>query len=216
MKPNIHSQEQFATAYGSRRPAFYSSTLATIVRDGKPGPILDLGAGLGLFAELAQTWGLNIVALEGSEYAVTSARTRCPSLDIRVHDLGDALPFEANSIANVALNQVIEHIDPDRFDKVLQETYRILEPGGRLFIWSPSSRNVKERDQPTHINLIMPSALRAALLNSGFTILAEPNSGFWFAPNPGRVGALASRILARILSPDWVVATANAVAGKQA
>jgi SAM-dependent methyltransferase len=214
MRANLHPKDLFEEAYCGRTPDFYAGVLSTVIRYGKPGAVADLGAGLGLFAELAQQWGLRVTALEGSQYAVEQARRRCKYLDIREHDLADPLPFEDSSIANAVLNQVIEHIDHSRFDSTLREVYRVLEPGGRIFIWSPSKRNVIEKKEPTHINMMLPSTLRTALKKHEFRIIVEPNSGVWFAPARPRTTRLAGRVLSKLFPADWVFATANAIARK--
>lgn len=212
---NIHSEELFDLAYGGRKPGFYSSLLAQVIQHGKPGRILDLGAGLGLYTELAHRWGLNVTGLEGSAYAVEAARACLDDLDMLVHDLGDPLPFEDRTVANAVLNQVVEHLDRERFCNVLSESHRVLEHGGRIFVYSPSRRNLVERFMPTHINLMLPSELKNDLELAGFKIVHLPNEGLWFFPINERITRFASRMLLKVLPHhDWVSATSNAIAEK--
>lgn len=211
---NIHPKELLEAEYGRRAPAFYTSLLAQIVMFGKPGGILDLGAGLGLLAELAHQWGFDITGLEGSEYAVDTSLKRNQELKMCVHDLGDPLPIENNSIANVVINQVIEHLDPVRLDRLLAECYRVIEPGGRIFIYSPSKRNIKEKSEATHVNLVLPSTLKKILETAGFRIVVQPDIGLWFFPIQRPIANSFSRQLLKFFPHDWLSGTANAIAAK--
>jgi len=186
-----------------------------VIREGLPGPIVDLGAGLGLFVELARRWKLNATGLEGSAFAVNQARERSPGIDMRVHDLADPLPFRDDEIANIVLYQVIEHIDVERFRKTLRECHRVLRKAGSLFIFSPSRRNLQERKEPTHINMLLASELRSSLEGAGFEVRSEPNEGVWFVPRDGRVCRAFSYYCLRYLPHDWVSATTNAIATKR-
>lgn len=211
---NLHTEELFKDAYGSRRAEFYAGLLAEVIMHGKPGTLIDLGAGLGLFAELAHKWGVDVVGFEGSAYAVNEALKRVPGIKMQVHDLGDPLPLPDESASVVVINQVIEHIDMDRFCALLSECYRVLNQSGRLFIYSPSRRNLKEKLEKTHINMLLPSELKKILESSGFSVLRQPDHGFWFITANVPIVNLAAKILLRFFPHDWVSASANAIAKK--
>jgi len=114
----------------------------------------------------------------GATYAVEQARVRTGRLDIIVHDLGERLPFEKGAIANVVLNQVIEHVDLVRCNTLLTECFRILSPGGVVFINSPSRLNLRERRESMHINMLLPSELRRMLRHTGFQVVSQPVTAF--------------------------------------
>lgn len=211
---NVHTPEQFAEAYSGRTARFYGALLAEIIRRGTPGNIVDLGAGLGLFVELAQQWGLDATGVEGSPYAVAEAKRRVPKLGMVIHDLGEPLPFRDGTVSNVLLNQVIEHVDPARSARLLNECHRILRAGGTLFVNSPSRRNRRERREPTHINMLLPSELDERLRQAGFEVVARPNYGFWFAPAGSRLLDVLASLLLRVAPPDWISGSANAIARK--
>ena len=212
--PNLHTPELFAEAYHGRTADFYASLLAGVIRHGTPGQLVDLGAGLGLFAELADRWGMDVVALEGSAYAVAEAARRAPKLRMLVHDLGDPLPFPDESVSNVMLNQVIEHLDPSRCRRVLKECFRIMRPRGTIFVNSPSRRNLHERKEPTHVNMLLPSELDAELELTGFRVISRPNYGLWFAHGESRIAGLVADVMLRFLPADWISSSANAIARK--
>jgi SAM-dependent methyltransferase len=212
--PNLHTPELFAEAYEGRNPEFYSGLLGSVIRSGTPGSVVDLGAGLGLFVELAEKWGLDAVGLEGSAFAVEEAKRRVPNLRMQVHDLGGSLPFDNDSVANIVLNQVIEHIDPDRFRRLLRECHRVLCRDGTIFISSPSRRNLEEQKEPTHINMLLPSVLKRNVEEAGFRVVAEPNYGFWFSSGESRILNILADIMLRIFPDDWFSATANIIVKK--
>lgn len=76
MNDNLHTSELFEKAYGNRTWEFYKGLLSHCVKYGKPSQWLDLGAGLGLFTECANKFGIKCIALEGSLDGVKSAKKK--------------------------------------------------------------------------------------------------------------------------------------------
>jgi SAM-dependent methyltransferase len=211
----LYGKDYFEQHYSDRTGKFYSGLLSTVVQYGKPGKILDLGAGFGWFTELAYRWGLDVTGLEGSSYAVNKAIERVTDLKMMVHDLGNPLPFKDQSVANIVLNQVIEHLEMEKFNNLLRESYRVLEKEGCLFIYSPSRRNIKEKlEDPTHINMLLPSELITYLEKTNFQVIRQCNSGLWFMPNGGYGVNILAKVLLRLFPHDWFSATANAISEK--
>ena len=166
----------YAAYYATQTPEDYAWILADIVKHAGPGPILDLGAGLGFFVELATSRGWTCQGLEGSADAVAQARLRAPDLAIIHHVLSQALPFDDHSFQSVLINQVIEHLEPSVASNAILEASRVLRPGGMLLIFSPSCYNQRERDaDPTHINMLSPSALQRLVISAGFQRYAALN-----------------------------------------
>lgn len=210
----IGDRRYYEADYVGRHWTVYNWLISEIVRRSKPGPILDVGCGLGFIVEGATSWGFQCVGLDGSPDAIELARERCPSLDVRVHDLADPLPFPAESFQTVMMYQVIEHLVPSTTPSVLSEIFRVLRPGGVFLVYSPSRYNRHERlADSTHINMLTPSELRAALTAAGFgTIEAIDN------PLPllgrGRVANKVMRAAIRAFPWERIIATANCVATK--
>jgi SAM-dependent methyltransferase len=115
----------------------------------RPGPLLDLGCGDGLFAEL---WGglQRGVGLDvGPRTVARAARRRVYAVVIRAD--ARRLPFAGGAFGTVVSVSTIEHI-PD-LDAVLAEVARVLRPGGRFAFSVPGP------DFAT--TLFWPRALRA-------------------------------------------------------
>ncbi len=196
--------------YGEREPEFYSYILHDIITYGLPGPILDVGCGVGLFLALASKWGLEVAGCDGSEYAVQQASVRVPNARVKRCFLSEPLPFDTASFGNVLLNQVIEHLPFTASEHALSECHRILRPGGMLFVFSPSAANAREvMADPTHQNALLPSELKALLLRAGFGVTHEPNAIRWgSAPVVGR----AIRLIAKGRLLNRLSVSANAYA----
>ena len=155
--------------YGSRDWRRYREILALAIQYSEPGPILDVGAGVGLLLEAAHLWNLTCLGLEGSAEAIAAARLRCGSLQMEQHLLSDKFPLGDCTFQTVFLNQVIEHLEPAVAENCVAECFRVLRPGGIFIVMSPSKFNRRERDaDPTHICMYSPSSLRKLLTSKGF------------------------------------------------
>ena len=99
-----------------------------------PGPVLDLGCGDGHFASMTFESPLSVGIdpwWRPLKKAVRTGAYRLP-----VQGLGDAMPFPDNHFGTIISNSVLEHIAD--VQPVLNETSRVLKPGGRLVITFPS------------------------------------------------------------------------------
>ncbi len=207
----IGDAEYFNSSYGNRSPDFYAGILAQIIQFGRPGSILDLGCGVGLFVEVATKWHIDVLGFDGSAAAVKMALERCPDLKISQAHLSESLPCASELFDNVLLYQVIEHLPPAILENTLSEARRVLKKNGVLFVFSPNKANKQEvRKDPTHCNPIYPSELRRYLRIAGFSLLCEPNSPRFLHGYP-LLNRLSYKLLQTRLA-DWMSATTNAYA----
>jgi SAM-dependent methyltransferase len=97
---------------------------------------LDLGCGAGEFTAALAEAGLDVVGADVAEAALARARDRHPGLKFVRVPFDWPLPFEDCSFALVWAGEVIEHVaDTARW---LSEVRRVLAPGGRLLLTTPS------------------------------------------------------------------------------
>jgi SAM-dependent methyltransferase len=131
--------------------------------------LVDVGAALGFTLEAARDKGLEGVAVEISEHATQRLR----AAGFEVHRSLEELP--GNSFDAVLFGQVLEHM-PDPASAV-DHTYRILRPGGVIFIetWDGSSataRGLGSRWQqiapPSVVHLFSSAGIRKMLERHGF------------------------------------------------
>jgi SAM-dependent methyltransferase len=151
----------------------------------RPGDrALDLGCGEGGFtAELAAVVA-GVVGAEVAEAAVQRARARHPSLEFRLVPLDGELPFTEHSFDLVWSSEVIEHVaDTARW---LSEVRRVLAPGGRLLLTTPSHGRgrlalggIARYSEPLgdHLHLYTRRSLRELLREFGFDQVSVRTAG---------------------------------------
>jgi ubiquinone/menaquinone biosynthesis C-methylase UbiE len=136
---------------------------------------LDVGAGTGEFTAALADAGAAAIGVEVAENALARARARHPDRDFRLVSLDGPLPFEDGSFELVWASEVIEHVtDTARW---LSEVRRVLVPGGRLLVTTPSHGRLRvalgglERfSEPLgdHLHLYTKRSLRTLLDEFGF------------------------------------------------
>lgn len=100
-----------------------------------PEPTLDVGCGDGHFARMAFP-GRRITAGIDPWWRPLLKSVRAGNYEAAVQALGDSLPFADGYFAGAFSNSVLEHI-PD-IQPVLNEVSRVLQPGARFVITTPS------------------------------------------------------------------------------
>lgn len=137
------------------------------------GRLLDVGCGNGSFMQVARGCGWDVVGIDPDPKAVAHALGQ----GLRVIQ-GDIEHFEgASEIFNViTLNHVIEHLhDPVA---VLKACYRLLKPGGSLWLETPNVDSLGHRrylknwrglETPRHLVLFNQKSLTKALADAGFS-----------------------------------------------
>ena len=209
---NLHTKEMFDKAYGDRDWKFYRGIIANCILYGRPGPILDVGAGLGFFVEGCSRYGMKCIGIEGSEYAVKEAKSRFP-MEIFQHFMEKKFPFEDNYFSVVVCNQIIEHVTSETARNMLKECYRVLKGGGLLIINSPCYYDMEQRKEETHINLYTPSSLKKEIILAGLKRVESANN---LRPVFGSsiVAKLIIQFIYRLCPLDFFCSTANCRAYK--
>ncbi len=137
--------------------------------------VLDLGSGAGEFtAEIANVAG-RAVGAEVAEAAIARARARHPALEFRLVPIDGPLPFEDGAFDVVWASEVIEHVADTA--PWLSEVRRVLAPGGRLLLTTPSHGRlrvalggVQRFSEPLgdHLHLYTRRSLGSTLEELGF------------------------------------------------
>ena len=101
---------------------------------GRPGKVLDVGAGTGKILSELKNKGWQIKGVDGEKEAVRWAKKR--GVIIKQHDLTKKLPFKDTSFDLVVSLDVLEHIKDDQ--KLMQEMKRVVKPGGLIVVTVPA------------------------------------------------------------------------------
>jgi ubiquinone/menaquinone biosynthesis C-methylase UbiE len=136
---------------------------------------LDVGCGAGEFTAAMATAGADAIGVDVAEAALERARSRHPGVEFRLVPFDGPLPFEDGSFELVWASEVIEHVaDTARW---LSEIRRVLVPGGRLLVTTPSHGRLRvalggvERfSEPLgdHLHLYTKRSLGSLLEEFGF------------------------------------------------
>ena len=141
----------------------------------KPGKILDIGCGRGLFLDVMRRGGWDVIGTELNEetafYAIQRYGLKILSGSITHHQL------PAESFDAININQVLEHLKNPH--EVIKECYRLLKKGGVLIISVPDIRSPqftigKENwfllDLPFHLFHFTEKGLVGLLQNNKFKV----------------------------------------------
>jgi SAM-dependent methyltransferase len=111
-----------------------------IVAAAKPRRVLEVGCGMGNFAErIARETAADVVATDLSPRMVELAKER--GLDARVADV-ESLPFEDGEFDCAVANAMLYHVQD--LDRALSELARVLEPGGQLVAVTIGAEHMEE------------------------------------------------------------------------
>lgn len=143
-----------------------------------PGSLmLDVGCGNGSFLAFARQAGWVVRGLDFDAQAVFAAR----ELGLDVLEGGiEILVDESNKYDRINLSHVLEHVYEPR--EILQHCFRLLKPGGVLWIDTPNIQSVGHRvfgkawrglEAPRHLQIFSRPALMVLLEQIGFSAIED-------------------------------------------
>jgi 2-polyprenyl-6-hydroxyphenyl methylase/3-demethylubiquinone-9 3-methyltransferase len=137
--------------------------------------VLDLGCGDGAFTAVLADAGTDVVGAEVAQAALERARRAHPGLPLELVAVDGPLPFGDQAFDLVWASEVIEHVADT--GPWLSEVRRVLAPGGRLLITTPSHGRlrlalggIEPYSEPLgdHLHLYSRVSLRGLLQEFGF------------------------------------------------
>lgn len=152
--------------------AEHARTLATLGAIRRPGRLLDVGCGTGLFLRAARDAGWTATGIDPSKAAVDAAREDGFTVH---HGLLEDAGFDRGSFDAISLMQVVEHLPDPR--PLLQACRDLLVPGGVIVVATPNPASLLAARTgadfnywipPTHLAWYPPKALERLTIVAGF------------------------------------------------
>lgn len=146
--------------------------------------ILDLGCGIGTFT-IEFSKSSRIIGVDLSTAALRLARElikvygKPEQADFICADV-QHLPFKRSSSNKLICADLVEHLYPYQFLKLINEGRDVLKKNGIIAIYTPNASHVLEifrkhnfilKRDPTHVDFKSPSYLLKTLRNAGFSII---------------------------------------------
>jgi 2-polyprenyl-3-methyl-5-hydroxy-6-metoxy-1,4-benzoquinol methylase len=144
--------------------------------------VLDIGCGVGTFTLELARMGVDVVGLDYSEESISICRRLTQEQNLKAEFVrADATDtkLDSESFDVVLAADLVEHLYPDVFKKLISETKRLLKPGGKLLIWTPNpghifeflkQRNIILKRDEGHIGYKTLKQLKDELSAQGFKI----------------------------------------------
>lgn len=183
MLKNFYSNEYKRTTYFSPiTVSRYEHLLDTLEPYRKTNRILDVGAGCGFLLEVARKKGWEVYGTEYTEDVIRQCKDK--GIDMRMGSLQD-VGFEPETFDVIVCIEVIEHlVDPK---KTVEEMYRLLRPGGCVYLTTPNFNallryRLKSKYNiisfPLHLTYFTPRTIRQLFTDKGFSPLSIKTTGY--------------------------------------
>lgn len=139
------------------------------------GKLLDVGCGDGSYIQYMQVLGWDVKGVDFDPAAVSNARAN--GLTVQLGDLAQQ-QYPNNTFDVITINHVIEHV-PDPLG-LLQESQRILKPGGKLMIATPNASSWGHRlyganwrglEPPRHLHIFTTTSLAVLIEQAGLKVI---------------------------------------------
>ncbi|MBK1723515.1 class I SAM-dependent methyltransferase [Thiocystis violacea] len=150
----------------------YLQDIAKLPDELLTSPMLDIGCGRGEWMRLLTDQGFRAIGVDLNEDMVARAR----KLGLEVHR-SDALHYLArladNSHAVITGFHVVEHLPFELLFQLVEQAWRVLQPGGRLIFETPNPENVLVGSHTfyhdfSHHHPVTPTGLRFLVDYQGF------------------------------------------------
>lgn len=156
-----------------QRAAHYLGTLAAAgINPGDEGIVLDLGSGRGEWLEVLAEHGYHGRGVDSNHGMLEASESR--GHEVVEADALDYLRAQPDgSLAAVTSMHMVEHMPHPVVVQLLDETLRVLRPGGVLILETPNPENVLVGScmfymDPTHLHPIPPPLLQWTVQARGF------------------------------------------------
>ena len=178
------------------------------------GDIVDLGCGRGEWLELLRENGYSSVGVDTNDVAVALCLERGLTA-VKSDCLSYLRGLPSESISAVTSFHLVEHMPIEQQLELIEQSFRVLKPGGLLIIETPNPTNVTVGAaafymDPTHHRPVHPTALAFMLRDAGFvaveTRFLHPRENYRPDENPSSPTDLTNELMWSIRGPqDYAV-----------
>ncbi|MFA5894246.1 MAG: class I SAM-dependent methyltransferase [Candidatus Shapirobacteria bacterium] len=105
--------------------------------DNLNGPILDVGTGDGLLAENLSRKGLTVFAIDIAKNIIEENQKRTSRVDYSIQNITAKTSFPSEYFDLIIFKFTLTNIHKESWNKLGNEIYRILKPGGKMWILEP-------------------------------------------------------------------------------
>ncbi len=165
--------------------------------------VLDVGCGMGRFAEVATRWGARVVGIDLSSAAEVAARNLNDREFVAFQADVFALPFAPASFDCIYSIGVLHHT-PD-CEAAMKALPQYLKPGGTLAVWLYSGYNKWYRFSDVYRKVTTRVSARSlhAFLRAAVPVINSVDSGFRALPLVGRpISGIVRHVLPVNRSPQ--------------
>jgi ubiquinone/menaquinone biosynthesis C-methylase UbiE len=169
---NQNVQEYIVTS-GTRPMTIELDAFCALVPPG--GSVLDVGCGYGRDTLALAGKGFSPIGIDLSTGLLEEARRRAPEVDFRQMNMLE-LDFPDNTFDGIWACASLLHLSLEDIPKALAEFYRVLKPGGSVFITMKQGDDVEKNEPsfsskiPRHFSFVSPHNFKNLLEQAGFTI----------------------------------------------
>lgn len=177
---DLYNKEGSYWWHVGRRKLAFTLLQKYVFGNGLKNPIMDAGCGTGGNMEILQKFG-QVFGVDKEEEALSFCRRRGLN-NLYLADITKTLPFEDNYFSLITGFDILEHIKDD--EKALREFFRVLKPGGTLFLTTPAHPFLwsKWDEICGHKRRYKSQELRQKVEAAGFKIKRFSSSNFFIFP----------------------------------
>lgn len=161
----------------------FNGIISFIKENNISGKFLDVGCAFGYLLKEISQYFKEFYGCDISSFAIKKAKKLMPEADIRIADIGQALPYKDDFFDCICALDVLEHTK--NVEKSLDILIRKLRKGGYLIIsmpinaWPRKAFGFLDKDR-THISILKVSELDKILVKRNLEVIKRE----YFAPMP--------------------------------
>ena len=175
LKETIKTYDKIAEKYAKKHwhTALLSDEKNEFIKKCRGEKVLDAGCGPGIYTRFLLSRGFKVTSIDLSVGMLKEAKKRVPKG--RFYPMSvTKLKFPARRFDGVFCSAVLLHLNDDEANRAIKEFYRVLKPGGLLFISTKMGRKQTVKVYPDgtkrFIHFYMFKFLKDSLEKAGFEV----------------------------------------------